>query len=133
MRWLVLVGLLMAGSAQACGIESLKDCFGLKGFYLDGALKYSNLGEPWEVPRTELVRLYDQSGTNFANFTYTAESVEWRKNNPYGVIVVGYDVAPGKRWVIYFEAGHKSSPTTSRDRGEEFAQLGVQWRPWGRR
>lgn len=126
MRVLFLVGVLLAGSAHADGL------FSLKGFYLDGAALYSNRGEPRVVDVSQPFVTYDRLGLKVTE-SVTTQRVEWSNERWAGVVKLGYDIEPGKRWRVFLEAGHRSMPDTRNERDEEFAQLGVQLRPWGRR
>ena len=121
---------------MSCTFATLAACFHLSGFYIDGTLIHSSMGEG-RVAESSYTEYEDRRSYNGklmlpVPVTYTQRYLDTSAQNPYVRVALGYDVQWSARWATRIDYSHESSIATGQDRGVERISLGLTWRPFAR-
>lgn len=104
-------------------LQTLIACFSWSNLYVDGGVQYND----YEMPRTEWTTPITITGPNAVE-TISYQSVETERENPYGRLALGYEIAL-QSVALRIEASHVSSFAAD-DRGLNSLTFSVRWYPF---
>lgn len=105
-------------------LHTLIACFSWSGLYIDGGVQFND----YEMPRAEWTTPVTLTGPNVVE-TISYQSVVTERENPYGRLALGYEVAL-KSVSVRLEASHVSSFATDDGRGLNALTFSVRWYPF---
>lgn len=109
---------------DGCSLFSLIACFSWSNLYLDGGVQFND----YEMPRSAWTDSVTISGSVVSE-TISFQTVALERQNPYGRIALGYEIA-FPTISLRLEASHLSSFATSDDKGLNAISLSARWYPF---
>jgi hypothetical protein len=108
---------------DGCSLFSLIACFSWSNLYLDGGAQFND----YEMPRQAWTNSVSINGPG-VNETISYQTVELERQNPYGRIALGYEIA-FPTVSLRLEASHLSS-FTAHDKGLNAISINARWYPF---
>lgn len=111
--------------AIVCSIHTLIACFSWSNLFIDSGVAVSD-SAGYALREDLQVTYWPNPETPFE--TRKVDSVSTYRQNPYGLLAIGYDIDfKSVTWTLQLQ--HKSSLDTGRDRGFNSIELHMKWHP----